>query len=64
MCGWSEEKIEVYLMDRLSAEENESFERHILKCADCQTVIAAHAQELIELEKAAGPRWAGLAWAV
>jgi hypothetical protein len=60
MCGWSEPKIERYLMDALSDVENDRFEQHLLACEDCQAYIDRQVQELITLEKAVWPGFATL----
>jgi hypothetical protein len=45
--------VERYLRNLLSAQENQSFERHILICAQCQERIEDEMNSLLALRRAA-----------
>ena len=54
MCwDWSDERVELYLRNLLTAKENKSFEQHLLSCAHCQERIDDEVNVLLALRRAA-----------
>jgi Putative zinc-finger len=51
--SWSEERVERYFLNLLSVEENQSFERHVLRCTHCQERIEDEVNSLLALRRAA-----------
>jgi hypothetical protein len=49
--SWSDERVERYLQNLLSVEENQSFERHVLSCGACQERIEDEMNSLLALRR-------------
>jgi hypothetical protein len=54
---WPDHRVEQYLSNQLSAQENQLFELHLLACRTCQEQIDDEVNSLLALRRAAlGPR--------
>jgi hypothetical protein len=52
MCwDWNEERVELYLSNRLSPKDNQAFERHLLRCVHCQERIDDEVNVLLGLRR-------------
>ena len=54
--AWSELRVEQYFLNLLSAEENQAFESHILRCGHCQERVEDEMNSLLALRRAAEVR--------
>lgn len=53
MCkDWTDQRIELYLQNRLPAKDNEAFEGHLLRCRSCQDSIEDEMNSLLALRRA------------
>ncbi len=54
MCqDWTDQRIELYLQNRLPSKDNEAFERHLLRFRSCQDSIEDEMNSLLALRRAA-----------
>jgi hypothetical protein len=51
--SWSDDRVEQYLQNQLSSEENQRFEQHVLRCSACQERIEDEMNSLLALRRAA-----------